>query len=118
MSDATKLGATASGQYKMPKAYLGPALWYHELGGEPMAAVITKNDGYRSVMISLLAPDNRGLIVHDGVRHVSDPELFRMPENKEGSWDYTDQFRLLLKVKEAVDALEVSGAELLKALGQ
>lgn len=122
------MSATKTAAYTMPTALLGPCLWYHAKNEEPMLGMITQT-GYRSVMVSILAPDNRGLLVKDGVRHLSDPDLFNMPEHKEGCWDYVEEAKLsmaaradhedrLAALEAAVVNLSASSAELLKALGQ
>jgi len=93
-------------QYKMPTARLGECLWFHTPGEEAMPATITQVGG-RSVMVSIHAPDNRGHLVRDGVRHVNDPELASMPAHDSGCWDYTAYQRDVLALKDRFSELEI-----------
>jgi hypothetical protein len=44
--------------------------------------------GERSVSLTIFAPDNRGGIPKDGVRHCSDPDNRMHPGYDGGSWDF------------------------------
>ncbi len=96
--------------YQMPKPNLGPCLWYPSRDtAEAVPAMITAV-GYDNVNLSVFPPDNRGSIPKDGVRHISDPQLFEHPGYDAGCWDYTDQDKKLF-------ALVADVAKLKKDLG-
>src|SRR4051812_8936289 len=74
--------------YVMPPAALGPCLWRHSHADTEAVPALITQIGTRSVLLTVFAPDNRGGMPMDGVRHASDPELREMPANDSGCWDY------------------------------
>jgi hypothetical protein len=84
--------------YVMPEASLGECVWFFRPGEEGVPAIITKI-GARSIQCSLHGEDNRGHIVKNGARHVSDPEAFRLVEHEDGYWDYTDWQKRLIALE-------------------
>lgn len=80
-------------KYVMPKAFLGPCVFYADRGAEPEAAIITAV-APGTVNLSVFAPENRGQIPKDGVRHVSDLTADRSPGYNQGFWDYTEMDKL------------------------
>lgn len=76
----------------MPVPSLGPCVWKATTNPndpvEPVPAIVTQV-GQRSVMLTVFAPDNRGGLPKDGVRHISDPELGDHPNYEGGCWDFT-----------------------------
>jgi hypothetical protein len=87
--------------FQMPPASVGPCLWRHSPTDQDAIPAFITLVGSRSVMLTVFAPDNRGGIPYDGVRHISDPELSDNPDRSSGCWDYTpDQLRL--QVSEAL----------------
>lgn len=79
----------------MPKASLGPCVWYPQPGHEPSAGMIVQV-GDRSVSVIVLSPYNRAGVIKDGVRHISDPDLSSKPTAvSAGCWDFTDDQKAL-----------------------
>lgn len=80
----------------MPVPSLGPCVWRAATNPqdpvEPVPAIITQV-GQRSVMLTVFAPDNRGGLPKDGVRHIGDPELGDHPNYEGGCWDFTDDHK-------------------------
>jgi hypothetical protein len=87
--------------YKMPPITLGAiVLWYPNgvTSVAPLPAVVTRLN-FRSVGLSIIAPDTHNFLLRDGVRHIDDPELKRdiVRNAEEGAWEYTEQHQLLEK---------------------
>lgn len=49
-------------------------------------------------MLTVFAPDNRGGLPKDGVRHITDPEFGEHPSQEGGCWDFTEDQKILAKV--------------------
>lgn len=94
--------AAVRSAYEMPPAAVGPCVWRSSpTDPEAVPAFITQA-GRRSVLLTIFAPDNRGGIPKDGVRHISDPELSDNPDRSSGCWDYTPDQVMIQTVQKLV----------------
>src|SRR5215831_3889322 len=92
--------------YKMPAIDLGPCVWRlspHD--GEWVPALVTAV-GDETLNLTVFAPDNRGGMPRDGVRHVSDPTFHEHPQATDnGCWDHSPLEKRLKAAERAVGEL-------------
>jgi hypothetical protein len=94
--------------FKMPEIKIGTLVLFY-VGADrtqvPAAAMVT-GIGQRNVILSVFQPNTYNLLIRDGVRHMNDPDLNHNADIREmGGWDYTDDYKLLLELKEKVSYL-------------
>lgn len=97
--------------YVMPKIELGTGvLWYH--GGRPTdrpSFGFAVRVGPRTLTVAVLDPSLRVPVVHDGVRHVSDPDAMNQETVENGAWDFgpTEKRMVELEKKMSLQAQKV-----------
>jgi hypothetical protein len=80
----------------MPKPF-NICRWYAQPTAPPATALVL-SVGDRTIQIGVFLPHAHFMEQRDGCRHVSDPQLGKLPmaDDQGGTWDYTeDQLRLL-----------------------
>lgn len=104
-SNDPRAQAEAKSRYKMPTPSVGPCVWKPSPSGTDVLPAMITQIGSRSVTLCVFAPDNRGLLPYDGVRHISDPELADNPDRISGCWDFTPSDKCVADV--AVEVAEL-----------
>lgn len=89
--------------YEMPKTKVGRMVWWFAPGdrSRPTAAIVTKV-GFNAISVNIIMEDRGGFRSVSGVRHISDPEARNQNFEAFGTWDETDDTKLILKIAESL----------------
>lgn len=103
-STATVLGKSANTVvYKMP-CPTTIVQWQHAPGGEFSPAIVTRV-GRTAISVMVFPTESRVGVPKDGVSHVSDPRAKTMVAPESGLWDFTEEYRVVQKLVEAVERM-------------
>lgn len=89
--------------YKMPRPTT-IVQWQHAPGGEFSPAIVTRV-GRTAISVMVFPTESRVGVPKDGVSHVSDPRAKTMVAPESGLWDFTEEYRVVQKLVEAVEKM-------------